>query len=157
MAEKFESLPGSWSALFDAVDEHIHGPKRRAAIVRLYEAVRYLVDACPDDNAIQLAARRGGRLVSDDGEGRYAVQMLRVASLIELMQEAQKEKCSVTAYKRAQKALRMLGLDDPQAVNQAFYFLGYHTREGKPHEWLIHKLPEKQREAYLSKSNGSAE
>ena len=142
-----EKLEGSWPALFDAVDEHFKaGPERRRAICNLYEAVCYLVAACPDDNAVQMAARRGGRLVSDAEEGNAAVQMMRVAALIELMQEAQKDKGSVTAYRRMQKALRMLGIDYPRAINVVMYTLSYHKdREGNPYDWLAKKLAERRR------------
>lgn len=142
-SDYFDPLPGSWSMLFDAVHEHISGPERTKAIVRLYEAVKYLVDACPDDNAIQLAARRGGRLVGDADDSNSAVQMMRVAALIELMQETHKQKGSVAAYRRIQKALRVLGIDNDHAINLAMYTLEYHDREGKPYEWLARKLETK--------------
>ena len=92
---------------------------------------------CPPE--MQMAARRGG-IVVNAAEVNKAVQMMRAAAVVELMQEAQKEKSTVSAYKRVQKALRLLGINDADAVNLILYALEYHTREGKPHKWLAQKL-----------------
>jgi hypothetical protein len=138
-----DKLEGSWNALFDAVDEHFTaGPERRRAIGNLYEAVLYLVQVCPEDNLMQTAARRAGRIVGGNvEEANGALQMMRVAAIIELMQEAQKEKSSVTAYKRARKALLTLGIDNEDAINLVMYTLEFHSdREGTPYMWLAEKL-----------------
>lgn len=143
----YDQLPGSWPHIFHAVREATGKPGTvgRAvgedALLNLYHAVKYLIDACPDDNAVQLAARRGGQLMGDADDANSAVQMMRVAALIELLQEAQKERCTVTAYRRTQKNLQLLGFYNPHAINLTMYFLCYHADdEGKPYEWLAKKL-----------------
>lgn len=139
----FDELPGSWPALFGRiyVPEVIMNDDVREALNSLVSALKYLIDACPDNNAMQVAARLGrGRIMGDVVAADNAVQMIRASALVELMQEAQKEKSSVSAYKRMQKALRTVGIDNAQAVNLVLHALEYHTRDGKPMEWLARKL-----------------
>jgi hypothetical protein len=144
--DALDELPGAWPNLLADVRDMLSRPiPDTKPFVRLVEAVKYLIEACPDDNAVQLAARRGGKLAGDFGGGNKAVAMMRAGAVVEMMQEAQKEKSSVTAYRRMLKAMRLLGIDDPDAINLILYGLEYHDRDGKPYDWLARKLQQKGR------------
>jgi hypothetical protein len=71
---------------------------------------------------------------------RLAADTVRGAALIELLQEAAKEKTSVTAYRRVQNAMKRLGLQSQ--TDRVYEYLGYHSK-GQPVKWLAEKLKEK--------------
>jgi hypothetical protein len=142
MPPQFPSVPEPWTMMIAELADKAHQcgehPEKNLGTdwetYRLTKAIAGLIAACPQDTPTQLAARKGGTVLNPD-EVDSAMKAIRCAALIELLQEARKEKSSRSAYKRVLRALKMLGLT-PGEATPVLFWLEYHDREGKPYAFL---------------------
>ncbi len=134
---KFPAFDAMWYALcFYADPSRYQGANSRKLPGDPYTPPDqpYRQDVLRDCGAIAREA------IESDGPtmARQVHQVVRMSALVELMQEATKDKNTRTAYIRTQRALKVLGFTPDEGVT-ALKYLQYLDNNGKPWPWLTEK------------------